>query len=398
MSNQRQLKERTFSTVDVEEAVQSRYTESAQHREEALCCPVEYDPKLLRAIPQEIVDKDYGCGDPSRYARKGDIVLDLGSGSGKTCYILAQIVGPEGRVLGVDMNQEMLGLAIKHKVDVAQRLGYQNVEFMRARIQDLRLDVDLVDQYLQKQSIGSAAELENFERFRNELRTNKPLIPNSSVTLVVSNCVLNLVMQEDRQELFAEIFRVLKRGGRAVICDIVSDEDVPLELQSDPVLWSGCISGAFREDQFLGAFEKAGFHGIQILYRAEKPWQTINGIEFRSITVAAYKGKQGPCLERNQAVIYKGPWKAVIDDDGHMLYRGERMAVCDKTFKLYTRDDGPYSDSVVPVEPYAEISLEKAGQFNCSKNARRHSRETKGAEYNVTQLTDDPCCGPDGCS
>jgi ubiquinone/menaquinone biosynthesis C-methylase UbiE len=382
--------------LDVEDAVQSRYTESAHQREEALCCPVEYDPKFLGVIPQEIIDKDYGCGDPSRYAKKGDIVLDLGSGSGKTCYILAQIVGPEGRVLGVDMNQDMLALARKHEADIAERVGYQNVEFMRARIQDLRLDVNLVDQYLQNQSIGSAAELENFERFRNELRTTKPLIPDGSVTLVVSNCVLNLVMQEDRQELFAEIFRVLKRGGRAVICDIVSDEDVPPELQTDPALWSGCTSGAFREDKFLGAFEKAGFHGIQILHRAEKPWQTINGIEFRSVTVAAYKGKQGPCVERNQAVIYKGPWKAVTDDDGHTLYRGERMAVCNKTFKVYAREDGPYSDSVVPVEPYAEIPLEKAGQFNCSKHARRNPRETKGVEYNVTQLTDDPCCGPDG--
>ena len=97
--------------------------------------------------------------------------------------------------------------------------------------------------------------------------------------------MLNLVRPEDKQKLFAGIFRVLRRGGRAVISDIVSDEDVPERLKQDPDLWSGCISGSFREDLFLEAFEQAGFYGISLLERQQEPWRTIEGIEFRSVTV-----------------------------------------------------------------------------------------------------------------
>jgi arsenite methyltransferase len=103
--------------------------------------------------------------------------------------------------------------------------------------------------------------------------------------------------------------RVLKKGGRAVISDIVSDEEVPEELQNDPELWSGCISGALTEEGFLAAFENASFYGIQILKRDRDPWRTVQGIEFRSVTIEAFKGKQGECFERNQTVIYRGPFK-----------------------------------------------------------------------------------------
>jgi SAM-dependent methyltransferase len=220
------------------------------------------------------------------------------------------------------------------------------------------------------------------------------MVPTASVDVVVSNCVLNLVRPQDKSELFREMHRVLRKGGRVVISDIVSDEDVPAYLQADAELWSGCLSGAFREDLFLTAFEEAGFYGIQVLKRDEKPWQTIEGIEFRAVTVEAYKGKEGPCLERHQAVIYKGPWRSVTDDDGHTLFRGQRMAVCDKTFHIYCSE--PYRDAIEPVEPYEDTPLSEAAPFNCRKDAARHPKETKGMEYNVTETTDAPYCGPDG--
>jgi len=115
------------------------------------------------------------------------------------------------------------------------------------------------------------------------------MVPDASVDVVVSNCVLNLVDPRDKQGLFREIARVLRPGGRAVISDIVSDEDIPLALQQDPTLWSGCLSGALREDQFVRAFEESGFVGIRILERDTDPWQTVEGIEFRSVTVEAFR-------------------------------------------------------------------------------------------------------------
>ncbi len=381
--------------ISVEKAVRERYEQGAQVQEAALCCPVDYDEKYLEVIPEEIIERDYGCGDPSKYARPGETVLDLGSGTGKICYIISQKVGEEGKVIGVDINDEMLGLARSYQKEIGDKIGYHNIDFRRGKIQDLKLDLDKADVFLKENPIKDASDLLSYEEFIEGQQKNQPLIADGSVDLVVSNCVLNLVKDEDKKKLFAEIHRVLKKGGRVAISDIVSDEDIPEHLKNDPELWSGCISGALKEDEFLQAFADVGFYGIRIESRQEEPWQTIEGIEFRSLTLTAYKGKEGPCLERNQAVIYRGPWKAVIDDDGHTLHRGERMAVCDKTFKIYSQE--PYIGDIIPLEPYADIPLQEADSFACNKSARRHPRETKGLEYDKTELADGPVCGPDGC-
>lgn len=380
------------STYDAELAVRDRYARAAQEKEDALCCPVVYDPKYLRVIPDEIIERDYGCGDPSAFVREGDTVLDLGSGGGKICYIAAQIVGPAGRVIGVDANDDMLDLANTYRTEVGDRIGFHNVEFRKGRIQDLKLDLSLVDAYLAESPVRSAADLQRLERFQSSARAGRPLVADESVDVVLSNCVLNLVRPEDKVQLFDEMFRVVRRGGRVAISDIVSDEPVPEALQRDPELWSGCLSGAFQESAFLDAFERAGFYGMEIVKRDETPWRVIDGIEFRSITVVAWKGKQGPCLERNQAVIYRGPWKKVIDDDGHVLERGQRMAVCDKTYTIYGR--APYADEVLRVAPYEEIPLDEAAPFDCRRTAVRDPRESKGLDYHVTDLSGPDCCEP----
>lgn len=380
--------------LDKEVAVRERYSAGAQAVQPALCCPVSYSLDDLDFIPQEILERDYGCGDPTAYLRPGDTVLDLGSGGGKVCYIASRIVGPEGRVIGVDCNAEMLDLARWHRETVADRLGYANVEFRCGMIQDLRLDLDRLSEELASQPVRDHEDWLRLRSIEDRLRTEEPMIADESVNCVVSNCVLNLVKPDDRRQLFREVFRVLKRGGRAVISDIVSDEDVPRRLQEDAHLWSGCVSGAFREDRFLHAFEEAGFHGINIVSRQREPWQTIEGIEFRSLTVEAWKGKQGSCLERNQALVYRGPFKRVLDDDGHAFPRGERIAVCDKTFRLLQQE--PYTGLFEAIEPLEEVPLEAATSFDCSRSKHRDPRETKGVDYDRTTPAGDSCCGPDG--
>lgn len=387
----------TDAHLIVERAVRERYSKGAQATEAALCCPVEYDKKYLDALPDEILERDYGCGDPSKYVREGDVVLDLGSGGGKICYIAAQIVGPKGKVIGVDMNDDMLALARKYQTEMQQKLGGVQLRFFKGKIQDLALDLDRVEEYLRRNPVNTVGDLQRLNEYTDALRKNEPMIPDSSIDVIVSNCVLNLVKEEDRVQMFREMFRVLKRGGRVAISDIVCDEEVPTVMKNDPDLWSGCIAGAFTETGLLKAFEEAGFYGMTIVKRDERPWQTIEGIEFRSMTVIAYKGKQGECLERNQAVVYKGPWKTVIDDDGHALHRGARMAVCDKTYRIYTSSNGPYANDVIGIEPYQSVPLEEAGQFNCRKSATRHPRETKGLDYQKTELAGHSVCGPEGC-
>ena len=384
-----------MTTAGVEKAVKDRYSLGAERRVAELCCPTDYDPKYLEVIPDEVLERDYGCGDPSRYLEAGETVLDLGCGTGKICFIAAQVVGESGCVIGVDMTPEMLSVARRAAPLVATQLGYANVEFRRARIQDLKLDLDRLEEALAARPVADVEGLMEIHHRSDELRLSQPLVADASIDVVVSNCVLNLVENRQKQELFREIYRVLRRGGRAVISDIVSDEPVPEAMQKDPELWSGCISGALTEDGFLAAFEEAGFHGIRLLVRQEQPWQTVRGIEFRSVTVEAFKGKEGACWERNQAVIYKGPFKEVLDDDGHRMQRGLRYAVCDKTYNLYRKP--PYRESFEFVEPLEQIPLDQAAPFDCARTPLRPARETKGADYDLTSEATQPCCGPEEC-
>ena len=384
-----------MSNFNAEAAVRDRYAAGAKTAESKLCCPVDYDHELLKVIPQEVIDRDYGCGDPSKYLREGETVLDLGSGTGKICFIAAQVVGPKGRVIGVDMTDEMLEVARRNAPVVAERIGYDNVELRKGRIQDLALDLEKLDAELQARPITDAASFLHADELAQELRIKHPLVATESVDVVVSNCVLNLVEPKSKRQLFEEIFRVLRKGGRAVVSDIVSDEDVPEDLQNDPELWSGCISGALTEGGLLAAFETAGFYGIQLLRRDATPWRTVHGIEFRSVTVEAFKGKQGPCFERNQAVIYRGPFKEVVDDDNHRMGRGHRYAVCDKTYNLYKK--APYREFFEFVDPLADLPLTEAKPFDCSRTSLRHPKETKGQEYKVTTEASS-CCDGGSCS
>ncbi len=380
--------------ANAEDATRERYASAAAAPEQALCCPVDYDPQFLKVIPQEVIEKDYGCGDPSKYVHEGDVVLDLGSGTGKICFIAAQVVGSTGKVIGVDMTDDMLEVANRNAPIVAERIGYANVEFRKGRIQDLKLDLAELEKVLAENPISDANSWMLADKLTKELRETKPLVETESVDVVVSNCVLNLVETDLKGSMFEEIHRVLKKGGRAVISDIVSDEEIPQSLQDDPYLWSGCISGAYTEEGFLKAFEDAGFYGIEILKRDDEPWQTVEGIEFRSVTIQAWKGKEGPCLERNQAVVYKGPFSSVTDDDGHVIKRGQRYAVCDKTYRLYKKP--PYAEQFYFIEPREEILYTEAKEFDCSRNSTRHPRETKGMDYKVSTVASD-CCGGTGC-
>lgn len=252
--------------INTETIVLERYTKASSNTEKELCCPVSYDSKYLEVIPQEILERDYGCGDPTKYIKEGETILDLGCGCGKNCYIASQIVGPKGKVLGIDFNTDMLLLAKKHQGEVVNKIGWNNIEFHLSKIQDLNL-------------------------------SNKPLIKSGSIDTIISNCVFNLVPHEEREKLFTEMIRVLKQGGKAAISDIVSDKEIPKNMKNDPELWSGCISGAFQENDFLGAFKKADFSNVEIVKYDKKPWKKINEIEFRSITIIAYKEKKSSTHE-----------------------------------------------------------------------------------------------------
>ncbi|MEN8206285.1 MAG: methyltransferase domain-containing protein [Pseudomonadota bacterium] len=320
--------------MNIESTVLERYSEGARERQESLCCPVSYDNDLLAMLPDEIIERDYGCGDPSRYVQEGDVVLDLGSGGGKICYMAAQLVGNTGQVIGVDMNDDMLALARSYQDEMAQRLCGDRVRFLKGNIQDLALNVETLNGHLETHPVNSHADYTALRNWESRQRRNNPLIADCSVDLVISNCVLNLVADHEKQQLLQEVFRVLKPGGRVAISDIVSDRVIPAAMKDDPELWSGCISGAFHETEFLDAFTATGFMAVKYDKWDVDPWQTINGIEFRSVTLTAMKPESSNKLNSQHSVIYRGPFAAVTDDAGNTYQRGQRTTVSDATHTL----------------------------------------------------------------
>jgi len=248
---------KSLKDLNHKNAIQNRYGSAALEKEACLCTPVGFNPVLLEAIPDQIIEKDYGCGDPTKHVKKNDIVLDLGSGSGKNAFICSQIVGKKGKVIGVDQNSDMLSLsrsAIKH---VSEKLGFANTEFLQGSI-------------------------ENLDELDNDLQ---PLIKDKSIDIILSNCVLNLVNPKSRNNLLKNIKRVLKDNGRIAISDIVSNKKVPLRLQQDNDLWTGCISGAWYEPEFLNDFKDLGFKNLEFAERSNEPWKVIEDIEFRTVTL-----------------------------------------------------------------------------------------------------------------
>lgn len=366
--------------MQVKKNVLQRYSAGAKEVQESLCCPVNYDQTLLKILPQEIIEKDYGCGDPSRYVKKGDTVLDLGSGGGKICYMAAQLVGETGSVIGIDFNEDMLRLARKYQNEIAGTLGQDRVEFKKGHIQDLALDLELLDVYLKENKIQSVEDLDALELWKSDQKQHQPLVADGCVDLVVSNCVLNLVSEQDRVQMIEEIFRVLKPGGRVAISDIVADQTVTAELKQDEELWSGCISGAFQEQQFIHSFVQRGFVAVGFDKWDVEPWQVVEGIEFRSVTLTARKPLAMADHDIGQAALYKGPYREIVIDGGQRFCRGERVAISEKMADSIL--SGIYADDFVLINP-KEFSSPKSF---CASNYKLRPAAETGAG---TQISSD---------
>lgn len=294
--------------------VREYYGAAAEEPKPDLCCPTKYAEQAIDHIPQEVLDRFYGCGSPitSARLRPGETVVDLGSGAGIDVFIAAKLVGPAGRALGVDMTDEMLRVANANRPRVAEALGYDVVEFRKGYLEDLPID-------------------------------------SSAVDLVTSNCVVNL--SPDKPRVFEEIWRVLKDHGRFLISDIVSDEPVPPHLKVNPELWGECLVGALTQEEFLARLERAGFYGLQILSKTY--WKDVEGYSFYSVTVRGYKlEKTAGCVFQGHRAVYLGPGKALVDEEGHLFPRNEPYEVCTDTVAKLSRP--PYDGMFAILEPGAE--------------------------------------------
>lgn len=276
------------------------------------CCTADALPEHHRAIVSrihpEVLEKFYGCGSPIPLELEGRVVLDLGCGSGRDTFLLSKLVGPAGRVIGVDMTAEQLDVARRHKAYHAEQWGYaeSNVTLLEGYIEDLA-------------ALG---------------------IEDASVDVVVSNCVINL--SPDKERVFSEIFRVLKPGGELYFADVFSGRRVPAALRADPVLLGECLGGAMYVEDFRRLLRGLGVLDHRVVTR--RPLDLMGTevqakagmIDFHSITVRAFKlPLEDICEDYGQVAFYLGTIPeaphAFVLDDHHTFRTGMPMLVCGNT-------------------------------------------------------------------
>jgi arsenite methyltransferase len=274
-----------MSIDEITKKVSDRYAEAASTGEQ-MCCPTSYDMGHLKTfIPEEVLKISYGCGTPAglKTVRAGETVLDIGSGGGIDCFEASRLVGPSGRVIGIDMTDTMLEIARKNASVVATNLGYpvSNVEF--------------------RKGLADAMPVENH-----------------TIDLILSNCVINLA--PDKRKVFREMYRVAKPGGRFTISDIVSDQTVPQYLVHDSQKWGDCLSGALTLSDYMNGMTAAGFLGIHLANFS--PWRIIDGIHFFSVTLTGYKLPPAATTSSVGYTTLRGPFTRVTDERGMTYQRG----------------------------------------------------------------------------
>ncbi len=285
---------------------------SSKDLQTSACCPIEAAPAHLQAIIRElhpdVRDRFYGCGTPIPALLEGKTVLDLGCGTGRDCYLLSKLVGPRGRVIGVDMTEEQIALA-RGTVDYhMQKFGYTtpNVEFKLGYMEDL-------------EALGIATE---------------------SVDVVISNCVLNLSPEKPR--VFSEIFRVLKWGGELYFSDILAARRLTPEQNADAQLLGECLGGALYTEDFRRLMEKTGFLDTRtvstgvVTLQSEEVIAKAGMVPFFSKTIRAFKLRlEDRCEDYGQVAIYQGtiPYHphAFALDDHHVFKTHAPMLVCGNT-------------------------------------------------------------------
>lgn len=318
----------------------ARTLKSSDDLRTTACCVTDNPPPaiaaVLESIHPEVLDRFYGCGAPLPPALGGATVLDLGCGSGRDCYVLSQLVGPQGRVIGVDMTPEQLEVARRHRAYHAEAFGHQrsNVSFVEGYIEDL-----------------AAAG-----------------VADGSIDLVVSNCVLNL--SPDKPRVFAEILRVLRGGGELYFADVFADRRVPAELAEDPVLVGECLAGAMYLEDLRRMLAAAGCLDVRvcdarpIAIEDEAIAAKIGHIRFESVTVRAFKvDLEDRCEDYGQVARYRGTIaqhpNAFELDDHHRFETGRPALVCGNTAEML---------SATRYAPHFQIDGDRSthfGLFDC---------------------------------
>jgi arsenite methyltransferase len=326
---------------------------------------------------------------PEGTINAGERVLIVGATESITLSAARQI-GADGFLLVVESEEKLLSSVRERFAALEAELGYANWAFEVTDLDDYRTNPVFVQEYLSEKPVQDAAGYRAFQAALQTQRQTAPFVANESFDVVILDAVANRLTDAGARAALADAFRVLRRGGRVVVTSLLADEPgLPLDL---PALPNGTrMQNVPLETEIIAMLDEAGYYGMSYVWRAELPMKVVQGIELRSFVVQAYKGKQGVCLDQGHAVIYRGPWKEVLDDDGHRYVRGERVAVCEKTYGILMRE--PYGDQMIGIPCYQQIPLAQAPLFDCNTPQLRDPRVTKGKKSVFEQQSGD-CCSP----
>ena len=342
------------------EQVKEYYGKQLQSKDDlktGTCCSIEKLPAevkdILPLVAEEIQNRFYGCGSPLPPLLKGMTLLDLGCGTGRDVYVASKLIGESGRAIGVDMTTEQIETAIKYQEEQRERFGFKtsNVKFMQGYIEDLK-------------SLG---------------------IEDQSVDVVISNCVINL--SPAKEQVFKEIYRVLKPGGELFFSDIFVDRRIPESLATDPVLRGECLGGALYVEDFRRLMAKIGWADFrytsirELELDDEEIENKVGFAKFSSRTIRAFKldDLEDICEDYGQVAWYDGSIPGHTHyfdlDNHHRFFTNKPMLVCGNTASM--------------------VSNTRYGKaFKVMGDRVVHFGKFDGCapENNSTEASSDPCC------
>lgn len=309
---------------------------------------------------------------PDGLVRPGDKVVMIGASVIDTILKIGKLVENNGSILIVENNERYLQRAEELSSEMERKLGYSNWRFIQAEGDDLRTDPDAVNKFLDQQPANDFNTYKLFDFTLEKQRTNNPLVQSESVDVVILDMTLNRLPSWSRKKVLKEAFRILRPAGRIVSAVLLSDE----VIQEIPNLPEGYSFNIGLEKEIFGWLKEAGFYGMRYLWQENTPIKVIEGTEIRMFLVEGYRPKQIICMDYGDAVIYPGPWSEVYDDDGHKFVRGERMALCKKTYTVMSQE--PYLDQFIYIPSYVNVPDEEATLFDCNTPQIRDPKVTKG--------------------
>lgn len=326
------------------EAVRKYYGETLENSDDlkTTACCTPYSPhkiirEALKNVPTEVKAKYYGCGSPTPLGIEGLHVLDLGSGSGRDCYVAASLVGPNGSVTGIDMTDQQLQVAMKYADSYCvDTLGYDqpNMKFIKGEIEDLLVA-----------GIG-----------------------DGTMNLVISNCVVNL--SPDKEAVLREVYRVLADGGEFYFSDVYCDRRLPEHVRRHEVLLGECLGGALYIEDFKRICQRVGFTDPRVLtghvidVKDEHLKEIVGEATFYSITYRLFKlpdHLETLCEDYGQVAVYRGTLQgaphAYVLDDHHKFVAGKPMLVCGNTAAMVGED------GVSWLSPHFHVSGDRSTHF-----------------------------------